>query len=90
MGERTNGMKTSPEELEREVESIREGMAPILSELDHRRHDLTDWRHQLRQRGPILLKSLAVVAGLVTVAKLVQRRGRKRRARRGAAVSSIW
>jgi hypothetical protein len=90
MGERTNGVKTSPEVLEREVESIREGMTPILSELDHRRHDLTDWRLQLRRRGPALLKAFGVLAGLLAVVQIVKRQGRTRRARRATASSSIF
>jgi len=90
MGERADGVKTSPEVLEREVETIREGMTPILSELDHRRHDLVDWRLQLRRRGPALLKALGVLAGFLAVMQLMKRQGRARRARRTTASSSIF
>jgi hypothetical protein len=87
MGQGTHGVKTSPDELKREVEEIREGMAPVLDELDHRRHEMTDWRLQLRRRGPALLKRVAAIAALIATVKLVKRgRARAARKRRIAAL----
>ena len=70
MGEGTNGVRPSPEELERDVERIRDSMAGIVSELDRRRHELFDWRLQLRRHklgigllagGVVLLLGTAMV-----------------------------
>jgi len=88
MGEGTSGVKRTPEELEREVESIRESMDPVLEELDTRRHELMDWKLQLKRHGPTLGKAVAVAAGIfmaVGVAKDVggtMRRRMRRRSRR--------
>ena len=74
---RMNGQKT-PESLEREVNGIRAGLDAILAELDRRRHELTDWRLQVR-RHPFkaaLLGGgvLAVVGGTIALAVLRHRR----------------
>ena len=89
MGEGPGSMNRSPEELEREVESIRESMDPVIDELDARRHELMDWKLQLRRHGLTLLKTGAVVAGLLVavgvaqdVGRTMRRRTRRRRARR--------
>jgi len=91
MGEGTGGVNRSPEDLEREVESIRAQMDPVLNELDVRRHELTDWRLQLRRHGPTLVKAGAVVAGVfvaVGVAKDVGREMRRQVRRRRARHAS--
>ncbi|HYJ32573.1 MAG TPA: hypothetical protein VE326_05085 [Candidatus Binatia bacterium] len=74
MGQGTHGVKASPEELKREVEAIREEMTPVLDELDHRRHEMTDWKLQLRRRGPALLGVVAGIAAVVITLKMVKRR----------------
>jgi len=79
MGEGTHGVKATPEDLEHEVESIRDGMAPVLDELDHRRHELADMPRRIKSRLPRALKAIATVAALVTVARII--RGRRSRAR---------
>lgn len=87
MGQGTDGVKTAPEKLKREVEEIRESMTPVLDELDHRRHEMTDWSLQLRRHGPALLKGVAAVAALIATVNLVkQRRARAARKRRLAAL----
>jgi hypothetical protein len=55
-------IEEKPEELEREVEGIRENITDIVGELDRRRHDLLDWRLQLRKHAAVLA---AVTAGWV-------------------------
>lgn len=85
MGEGRGSVKRSPEDLEREVESIRESMDPVIQELDARRHELTDWKLQLRRHGPALMKAGAFVAGVfvaVGVVQDVQRTVRRRMIRR--------
>ena len=87
MGEGTSGVKRTPEEIEREVESIRESMDPVLEELDVRRHEMMDWKLQLRRHGPTLMKAGAVMVGVfvaVGVAKDVGRTMRRQMRRRGA------
>lgn len=87
MGQGTHGVKASPEELKREVEEIREGMTPVLDELDHRRHEMTDWSLQLRRHGPALLKGVAAIAAVIVTVKLMKRgRARAARKRRIAAL----
>jgi len=75
--------KASPGEIEREVESIRDRLDPVIEELDIRRHELTDWRLQLERHGPTLLKVGAVLAGAVVgvsvVRRLPHRWGQRRR-----------
>lgn len=81
MGQGAHGVKAKPEDLKREVEEIREGMTPVLDELDHRRHEMTDWKLQLRHRGPAFLKGIAALAAVIAAVKLVTR-GRARAARK--------
>jgi hypothetical protein len=61
MGEGKSHVKTeeSPEQIEHEIENIRENITDIASELDRRRHELVDWRLQLKKHGP----AIAMVAG---------------------------
>jgi hypothetical protein len=57
-----------PEKLEHHVEQIREGLTQVVSELDRRRHELMDWRLQLkRNKGPLLGigGALALAGGVV-------------------------
>ena len=92
MGEGTSRVNRTPEDLEREVRDIRQSMDPVLQELDVRRHELTDWKLQLRRHGPTLMKAGAVVAGMfvaVGVAKDVGRTMRRRMRRRRARHSSL-
>jgi flagellar motor component MotA len=77
MGKAADGLKT-PEDLEREVEEIRAHMAPVIAELDHRRHALLDWRSQLKRRGPALAGLAAAVMGVVVAVRLARRRRRER------------
>jgi hypothetical protein len=64
-------------ELELEVRNLRQQLDDTLAELDRRRHELTNWRLQLRRHW----RALAVI-GLVTAGALtwyvVRRRQRER------------
>ena len=73
--------ETEPEELEREVEGIRDNITGIVGELDRRRHDLLDWRAQLRKHGVVLAALTAgwVLAFGVTMAVGAARRKRQNR-----------
>jgi len=89
MGKRTSGMKTKPEELEHEIESIRGGMDPVLRELDIRRHELTDWRLQLERHRPELVRIGLWTAGALVGLRVIggmraqmRRRKEMRRLRR--------
>jgi hypothetical protein len=56
MGEATvdvNGAEV-PEELEREVENIRENLEGILGEFSRRWHSVTDWRAQIQKHAPLI------------------------------------
>jgi hypothetical protein len=58
MGTGTHQLE-SPAKLQHEVEEIRGNMDSIVSELDHRRHDVLDWRLQLQKHWV----ALSCVAG---------------------------
>jgi hypothetical protein len=97
MGQGTNGVDISsppPETLEREVEAIRGSLDGIVSELDRRRHELTDWRLQLRRhRGKLAVAAgglVAIIAGFIAFTTVRHRRrerllGRAQRMRRAMA-----
>lgn len=54
-----NDEPDDPEQLERQARELRIRLDTVLAELDHRRHELTDWRLQLRRHW----KKLALVGG---------------------------
>lgn len=73
MGQGTPGVG-EPEALEREIAGIRGTMAGLLRELDHRRHELLDWRLQVRRHAVVLIAGAAAVALLVAAARMRRRR----------------
>lgn len=76
MGERTSGLN-DPALLELQLESIRGNLTGIVRELDHRRHDLTDWRGQLvkhKTEVGYAVGGLALLLGGVGVAALLVKR----------------
>ena len=81
MGEGKTGVNAKPEEIEREVEQIRGNLDPVLKELDVRRHELTDWRLQLRRHGPKLARVGAGIAGVIAAVQVVKRFRKRRRER---------
>jgi hypothetical protein len=81
---------TESEALEREVRALRHELDATLAELDQRRHELTNWRLQLKRHW----RAMAVVSVLAggVIAVLVHRRrakeqplGKIRRFRRAVA-----
>ena len=58
-------VEASPESLEQEVEAIRGNVTQIASELDHRRHELFDWRLQLRKHASAIALAATAAALLV-------------------------
>ena len=84
------------DELEREVEVLREDLGDLVGELDQRRHDAFDVRRQVR-RHPVFVTVAAVAClGLVAggIALAVRRRRRRlslagRAARLGRALSHM-
>ena len=59
MGEAADSLN-QPKELVQEVRQIRDNLPGIVRELDHRRHELFDWRLQLRRH----LGTIALIAGI--------------------------
>jgi hypothetical protein len=81
MDERTSGVKrSSPEELEQEVARIREEMEPLARELDLRRHEMTNWRLQMRRKAPKIARFVGILLGVVAGAKAIHHRIASRRA----------
>jgi hypothetical protein len=74
VGQKTNRV-AEPEKLVHHVEEIREGLTQVVSELDRRRHELMDWRLQLRRnKGPLLgIGSVLALAGGVTAGIVIYR-----------------
>ena len=74
MGEGASDVKTgeTPEQLERDVQEIRVEMNGLVGELDRRRHELLDWRLQLRKHALALTIGVGglvcVVSGLAAIA----------------------
>jgi hypothetical protein len=83
MGEGTTDMNEleSPRELEREVEHIRNDMTDVVRELDRRRHDLFDWRLQLRENalalGVGVISVVCVMGGIIALTAWRARRRRR-------------
>ena len=61
-----------PEALEQDVRELRRELDATLRELDRRRHELTDWRLQLRRHWRALLAAGLLAGG--TVALIVYRK----------------
>jgi hypothetical protein len=81
VGQRTNRVE-EPERLEHDVEKIRDALGEVVSELDRRRHELTDWKLQLRKHGGLLIAvgvGLASVIGLAVGIKVFRDRRKPRR-----------
>ena len=80
MGERAHGLKEDPEQIEHEVESIRERMEPAVAELDRRRHRITQKVSRVKRAAPKLLQIAVFVVGVIQVVRAVKKvraRGRE-------------
>jgi hypothetical protein len=81
MGEGTPGVTETenPEQLARDVEGIRDDMTDVVREIDRRRHELLDWRQQLRKHAvPVGIGVIAVASTVGAVAAVAVRRRRQR------------
>jgi hypothetical protein len=82
MGEGTNGItEPTPEELEADIDARRVHADAVLAELDRRRHEITDWRLQLRRHAPLaaLIAGGALLLGAGLIALQLHRRRQRRR-----------
>lgn len=76
-----------PEELQREIETIRHNIGGLVSELDHRRHELFNVGAQVRRHGAALaIGGLALVGVAAGVVLLARHRARARERLPGRAV----
>jgi hypothetical protein len=84
----------SPEVLEQEVEELRENVTEVIGKLDRRRHEVFDWRIQLKRNAvPLALTALGFIVFVAGTAGLSAWRRRRRdrplaRARRMRAAFS--
>jgi hypothetical protein len=81
MGEGTTHVtheEESPARLEREVDELRDRMTGLVGELDRRRHELFDWRLQLRRHGRTLGLVGAGLAAVFWGARALARRRNRR------------
>jgi hypothetical protein len=83
MGEGTVGLngggaEPTPRDLEREIDEIRDELGGLVGELDRRRHDVLDWRLQLRRHRRemrlVLGAALALAIGGVALRRALRRR----------------
>ena len=91
MGQRANRV-VSPERLEHDVEKIRAGLTEVVGELDRRRHELTDWRRQLRKHAGLLVAAgtaLVLAGGVVTGVAVYRARSRRRHQERRAEPRTV-
>jgi hypothetical protein len=84
MDQESNGVagnRRETEELEHEIESIRDNLGAVVGELDRRRHELLDWRLQLRRHKKAValfaLGTLTLIGGFVAL-KVLRHRQRRR------------
>jgi hypothetical protein len=88
-------MSEQREQIERTADRIRDELRVTLRELDHRRHEATDLKLQLRRHAPLLVTAAAVFIALAAgTAFLVAMRIRNRAAhatkRRIAGLRRAW
>ncbi len=90
-------VEASPETLEHEVEAIRDNVTQIASELDHRRHELFDWRLQLRKHAAttafVAAAAILAIGATIGLGRLRQRRNRRpmKKARQlRDALARVW
>lgn len=78
-------------ELGHEITDVRRRLDALVTELDRRRHNVTDWRWYLRRHaGTIALGGLAIALAMAAPVVLARAGGRRRRgkaAERSAAAS---
>ncbi|HEV8481316.1 MAG TPA: hypothetical protein VGR66_11030 [Candidatus Eisenbacteria bacterium] len=80
MGEGAHGVKEGPEQIEHEVESIRERMEPAVAELDRRRHRMAQKVSRVKRAAPKVLQIATFVVGVIQVVRAVKKvRARGRR-----------
>jgi hypothetical protein len=79
-----NGSSGRVRELGDEITDVRRRLDALVTELDRRRHNVTDWRRHLRRHGRTIALGTLVVALAVT-APLALAKARARR--RGALVT---
>ena len=75
------------EALQREIESIRDGLDGMVGELDRRRHSLFDVRTQLRRHTVPLIAVAAALLGITAGGIALGVAHRRRRARLGARLA---
>ena len=69
--------KETPAALEQEVHGLREALTVVVGELDHRRHDLLDWRAKLRAGAGKLALVGAGALALTLAAVWLRRRAHR-------------
>jgi len=82
-----NGTTGRVRELGDEITDVRRRLDALVMELDRRRHNMTDWRRQLRLHGRTIAVGALVVAVAVTAPVALTRvRSRRRRSLIGRGV----
>jgi hypothetical protein len=88
MGKGTTGVDSPrpPDVIEKDIERMRGNLTVIVSELDRRRHELLDWRLQLKRHALAIGLAAGGIALVVggSIALLMKRRRRVPRIRRAS------
>jgi hypothetical protein len=66
--------RVKPEDVEREIDQIRNRMAPVLEELARRRRRLANMKHQLRHRAAQVGAGVTLIGGLFAAVRFLKRR----------------
>jgi hypothetical protein len=83
----TDGAGTRVRELGDEITQVRRGLSALVTELDRRRHNVTNWRHLLREHVGTVAVAALVLAAVVAMPLAISQTRRRQRAplsRRGA------
>ena len=70
----TGENRVKPEDVEREIDEIRNRMAPKLDELSRRKQRATDWKYQLKHRKARLAKGVTLIGGLIAAVRWLKKR----------------
>ena len=80
MAATTDGVKRSPEEVEREIGSMRDGLSTVLDELRYRRERAMRLGTNMKRHAPKMARGMALFGGIAAAVRFLRKRREKRHA----------